>query len=104
MPQQSQTALCDRCTKPSSDRNSVRYGTLLCNECGHPPLTLKELNLPGDVPTTRTDYRSPHILTAIDQLNAIWNGEYDACDTITTLRREAGRMNVLADSMAKNLV
>lgn len=42
---------------------------------------------------------NPNILVALDQLNEIWNGEYDATDTCIVLRRTADRLRGLADAM-----
>ena len=67
-------------------------------------LTLARLNGGNDHVARTGGLHNPHVLVTIDQLNAVWSGEYDVLDTIEVLRREAQRLISLADSIATNLV
>ena len=67
-------------------------------------MKLADLNGPFNHLHAISGLHSPHVLIAQTQLQEVWSGAYDLVDTITVLRREAQRLNSLADGIEKNLV
>lgn len=68
------------------------------------PLTLKNLDATFAFASDTSGTNSPHILLALNQLQEIWSGAYDADDTIKVLRHEARRLDLLAHTIEQNLV
>lgn len=63
-------------------------------------MTLAQLNATDlCVLDIRPDH-NPTVLDSQTQLQAIWDGEYDAFDTITALRNVAAKLNTLATAIA----
>lgn len=59
-------------------------------------MKLHQLNRHGTLQPRDDGTRSPHILVAIDTLNAVWSGDFDTPDTIEAIRRTAETLITLA--------
>lgn len=67
-------------------------------------MKLRDLDGIPAIDTTHDITHSPHLLTTLGQLTAIWNGEFDVPDTSCVLRTEADRLIRLADAITRNTV
>lgn len=66
------------------------------------PLKLENLDATFAFAEGVHEPHSPHILKTLEQLHEVWSGAFDTQDTITVLRHEARRLDLLAHAIETN--